>query len=50
MEMSQGNSLCSYSKQTKLLFFFYKIAEERNRSCPGGRVDTSAGDKGRGRM
>jgi hypothetical protein len=29
MEMSQGNSLCSYFKQTKIsFFFFYKIGEQ----------------------
>jgi hypothetical protein len=35
MEMSQGNSLCSYHKQTKMsLFFFYKIGEEEGKRSP----------------
>jgi hypothetical protein len=33
IEMSQGNSLCSYLKQTKLSFFsFYKIGEQESRT------------------
>jgi hypothetical protein len=29
MEMPQGNSLCSYLKQTKMsFFFFYKIGKQ----------------------
>jgi hypothetical protein len=40
MEMSQGNSLCSYlSKKNKnVLFYFYKIGEQ---VLFGGRVGTS---------
>jgi hypothetical protein len=37
MEMSQGNSLCSYLKQTKLsflFFFFYKIREQEGGTGP----------------
>jgi hypothetical protein len=35
MEMSQGNSLCSYLKQTKMpFFFFYKIREWEGRKGP----------------
>jgi hypothetical protein len=29
MEMSQGNSLCSYLKQTKKIFFFFTKTENR---------------------
>jgi hypothetical protein len=32
MEMSQGNSLCSYLKQTKIPFFFFYKIREQNRS------------------
>jgi hypothetical protein len=34
--MSQGNSLYSYFKQTKMsfLFFFYKIREQEGRTSP----------------
>jgi hypothetical protein len=36
MEMSQGNSLGSYLKQTKISFFplFYKIGEQEGRTGP----------------
>jgi hypothetical protein len=35
MEMSKGNSLDSYVKQTKMLFFFfYKIREQEDRINP----------------
>jgi hypothetical protein len=36
MEMSQGNSLCSYLKQTKMSFFsfFYKIGEQEGWTGP----------------
>jgi hypothetical protein len=35
MEMSQGNSLCSYLKQTRMSFFFiYKIGEQEGRAGP----------------
>jgi hypothetical protein len=39
MEMSQGNSLCSYLKQTKMLFFsfFYKIREQQGVTGPAWR-------------
>jgi hypothetical protein len=38
--MSQGNSLCSYLKQTKMSFFFpiFKIGGRQNRSYLGGLV------------
>jgi hypothetical protein len=38
MEVSQGNSLCSYLKQTKMsFFFFYKIRElEGSTGSAGG--------------
>jgi hypothetical protein len=38
-EMSQGNSLYSYLKQTKMSFFFPLQTQrtgEQNRSCQGG--------------
>jgi hypothetical protein len=39
MEMSQGNSLCSYLKQTKMsIFFFYKIREQEGRTGPVWRL------------
>jgi hypothetical protein len=46
MEMPQGNSLCSYLKQTKMTFFFcYKTGEQEDRTGPvwglvpvGGRM------------
>jgi hypothetical protein len=35
MEISQGNSLYSYLKQTKISFsLFYKIREQDGRICP----------------
>jgi hypothetical protein len=35
MEMSQGNSLCSYLKKTEMsLFFLYKIGEQEGRTVP----------------
>jgi hypothetical protein len=35
MELSQGNSLCSYLKQIKnVIFFFYKIREKEGRKGP----------------
>jgi hypothetical protein len=34
MEMSQGNSLCSYLKQKCYFFFFYKIREQEGRIGP----------------
>jgi hypothetical protein len=41
MEMSQGNSLCSYLKQ-KHNFFIYKIGEQKGEAgfIFGGRVGT----------
>jgi hypothetical protein len=48
MEMSQGNSLCGYLKQTKTPFFccfFYKIREQESETGPacldGGRGGTN---------
>jgi hypothetical protein len=42
MEMSQGNSLCNYLKQTKMsFFFFYKIGEQEGRTGPAWGVGTS---------
>jgi hypothetical protein len=47
MELSQGNSLCSYLKQAKVSIFsfsFYKISEQEGRTGPaegGGRSSTS---------
>jgi hypothetical protein len=41
MEISQGNSLCSYFKQAKMSFFssfFYKIGKPKGRKGPGGGV------------
>jgi hypothetical protein len=40
MEMSQGNSLYSYLKQTKrsFFFFFYKIGEQDEEQVPSGRL------------
>jgi hypothetical protein len=48
MEMSQGNSLCSYLKQTKtpFLFFIYKIGEQVvEQVLPGGLVPVGSGEK-----
>jgi hypothetical protein len=36
MEISQGNSLYSYLKQTKMSFFFFCKIGGQNRSCLGG--------------
>jgi hypothetical protein len=38
MEMSQGNSLCSYHKQTKMSFFSFTKSENRKveQVLPGG--------------
>jgi hypothetical protein len=42
MEISQGNPLCSYFKQTKMSFFFtYKIEEQESRTNPAWGVGTS---------
>jgi hypothetical protein len=42
MEMSQGNSLCSYLKQTKMTFyFFYKIGNRRAEQVLPGVIGTS---------
>jgi hypothetical protein len=45
MEMSQGNSLCSYIKQTKKsLFFFYKFGEQEGGTGSGtGLVPVGGG-------
>jgi hypothetical protein len=46
MEVSQGNSLCSYLKQANMLFFFfYKIRDQEGRTGLIWVVGTS----GRGR-
>jgi hypothetical protein len=38
MEMSQGNSLCSYLKQAKMsFFFFYKIGGQEDGTDPARR-------------
>jgi hypothetical protein len=43
MEMSQGNSLCSYLKQTKTSFFFSftKLENRRTEQVLSGEVVTS---------
>jgi hypothetical protein len=45
MEVSQGNSLCSYLKQAKMSFLFpflYKLGEQEGKTSPAwGEVDTS---------
>jgi hypothetical protein len=42
MEVPQENSLCSYCKQTKMSFFFYKIREQKDGTgLVWGRVGTS---------
>jgi hypothetical protein len=51
MEMSQGNALCNYLKQTKMsVFFFYKIREQEGRTGPvwGGGVGSSVMGKEKG--
>jgi hypothetical protein len=45
METSQGNSLCSYLKQTKS-FFFFKIGEQEGKTGPVCGVDTIGKRKG----
>jgi hypothetical protein len=45
MEMSQGNSLCSYLKEKCHFFFFYKIGEQEG----GTGLDWTFGTSGRGR-
>jgi hypothetical protein len=48
MEMSQGNYLCSYLKQTKIsFFFFYKIGEQEGRAHPVWGIGTSGRGKER---
>jgi hypothetical protein len=50
MEMSQGNTLCSYRKQ-KCHFFFYKIGEQEGRTGSVWGAGTSQGvgqDAGKG--
>jgi hypothetical protein len=49
MEISQGNSLCSYLKQTKIsFFFFYKIREQKGRmGSSWGLVPVLGEDVGR---
>jgi hypothetical protein len=46
MEMSQGNSLYSYLKQTKMSFFFYKTKNRKTKPVLSG----GGGDGGRGRI
>jgi hypothetical protein len=54
MEISQGNSQCSYlyHKQAKMscflfsFFFFFHLQKSENKSCPEGR----AGSNGRGEV
>jgi hypothetical protein len=51
MEMSQGNSLCSYFKQTKIvIFFFYKIREQEGETGPvwGVGISGQVEDVGKG--
>jgi hypothetical protein len=50
IEMPQGNSLCSYLKQAKMSFFFYKIGEQESRTSPVlGVIPVCVGeDVGRG--
>jgi hypothetical protein len=57
MELSQGNSLCSYLKQTKLSFFSFAKSENKRveQILPGmGGVGTSVKEeevgKGHGRV
>jgi hypothetical protein len=50
MEMSQGNSLCTYHKQEKISFVFLLQNPRtggRKKSClgPGGKVDSSGRKK-----
>jgi hypothetical protein len=46
MEMSQGNSLYSYLKHTKMsFFFFYKIREMKGKTCPVWGVVPVGGGK-----
>jgi hypothetical protein len=49
MEVSQGNSLCSYFKQTKMSFFsssFFLIQKSENRRAVPRRVSTREGRGG----
>jgi hypothetical protein len=44
MEMSQGNSLCSYLKQTKMYFFsFTKLENRKARAGAVWRVESVGG-------
>jgi hypothetical protein len=47
MEMSQRNSLCSYLKQTKMLYFFSFIKSENRREqvLPGELVPVGEGKR-----
>jgi hypothetical protein len=40
MEISQGNSLCSY-QQTKMSFFFYKIDDQEGKTSLHRVIGTS---------
>jgi hypothetical protein len=45
VEMSQGNSLCSYFKQTKMSFFsFYKIRKQEGGMCPAWALVAVGGE------
>jgi hypothetical protein len=50
MEVPQGNSLCSYLKEAKMLFFSLSFAESENRreerALPGGWGEFDASGKG----
>jgi hypothetical protein len=50
MEMSQGNSLCSYLKQTKnvTFFFYYKIRDQEGGTGPVGGGVVKVGGRGCG--
>jgi hypothetical protein len=49
MEMSQGNSLCIYLKQTKMSFFFFlQNWKRQNRSCLGVGTSGKGEDVGKG--
>jgi hypothetical protein len=46
IEMSQGNSLYSYLKQTKMSFLQNQRTGEQNRSCLGGWYQCKRGGYG----
>jgi hypothetical protein len=47
MEVPQGNSLCSYLKQTKMSFFSFTKSENRRMEqvLPGGLVSVGGGKR-----